>query len=73
VLHYHQERINIQMGNLIKKYPWLNIHSESIEDYIPPDYYDNLLKDYVFLGKLDLDFFKSYLSENIKKKYRQRA
>lgn len=59
------------MQNLENKYPWLRMCSNSIEDYIPPDYYDKLLKEYNFLGKSDLDYFNLFLrhvsDKNIRK------
>src|SRR3989344_2417100 len=44
------------MKNLLKKYRWLSI-TTTLERYIDPDYYDKLLKRYIFEGKHDLDFF----------------
>ncbi len=43
-----------------KKYPWLKI-TTTVEDYLAPEYYDKLLKDYIFSGKTDLRLFKEYL------------
>lgn len=47
---------------LIKKYPWLKYYSENVSDYIHPDYYDNLLKDYIFEGLTDLEHFRNCLN-----------
>ena len=52
---------------LIKKYPWLKYYSENVSDYIHPDYYDNLLKDYIFEGLTDLEHFKNCLDVASKK------
>lgn len=43
--------------NIVKKYPWLSI-TTTLEKYIEPDYYDKILKNYIFNGKHDLDFLK---------------
>lgn len=52
-------------NNLLEnKYPWLKIVN-TVEDYIEPNYYDRLLKNYVFEGKSDLNHFESYL-QNLK-------
>ena len=45
---------------LYNKYPWLKI-TTTVEDYIAPEYYDRLLKDYIFSGKTDSQLFKEYL------------
>lgn len=42
-------------------YPWLKIQVKKISDYIPPEYYDSILKDYIFGGKSDLEIFQEYL------------
>lgn len=46
---------------LIDKYPFLKI-TNSIAEYIEPNYYDELLKAYIFGGKTDLDLFREYVS-----------
>lgn len=46
-----------------KKYDFLK-KTNSVEEYVPPDYYNKLLKPYVFSGKTDLDIFREYL-ENL--------
>ncbi|MFZ2501021.1 MAG: class I SAM-dependent methyltransferase [Minisyncoccia bacterium] len=33
-----------------------------VEDYVEPDYYDRLLKEYAFSGKTDLDLFGEFLT-----------
>ncbi|HLD03692.1 MAG TPA: class I SAM-dependent methyltransferase [Candidatus Dojkabacteria bacterium] len=55
-----------ELENLIKKYPWLKIYSFEIENYIAPDYYNKLLKDYTFSGKDDLWYFRKFLKTNFK-------
>jgi len=54
-LTYHNKILELH-----KKYPWLKI-TTTIEDYIAPKYYDQLLKDYIFSGKTDLRLFEEYL------------
>lgn len=53
------------MDKLIKKYPWLEI-TTTIEEYVEPNYYDNLLKPYIFGGKSDLELFGDFLKLNFK-------
>jgi len=43
--------------NNVQKYPWLSI-TTTLDKYIEPDYYDKILKNYIFNGKHDLDFLK---------------
>lgn len=46
-----------QITSLIKEHPWLRVHSGSIEEYIHPQHYERLLKEYIFSGKADLEYF----------------
>ena len=46
--------------DLISNHKWLKITTE-VEDYIEPEYYNRLLKHYIFNGKTDLDIFRDYL------------
>jgi SAM-dependent methyltransferase len=39
------------------KYPWLEKYN-TVEEYIQPDYYDSILKNYSFQEKDDLEYFK---------------
>lgn len=55
------ERIPPQFKTIYQEYPWLNYHPNTITTYLPPDYYDKLLKKYTFGGKSDLDYFQDYL------------
>ena len=48
-------------SNLIHTYPFLKI-TNSVEEYIEPEYYDKLLKPYVFGGRTDLDLFSEYIA-----------
>lgn len=45
-----------------KSYPWLGI-TTTVEEYVEPTYYNRILKDYIFNGKSDLDYFKEWLEE----------
>lgn len=55
------------MKKIIEQYNFLQ-KTNSIEEYVPPEYYNKLLKPYIFSGKTDLDIFKEYLNglKNIK-------
>ena len=48
---------------MLDKHDWLRITTE-VEDYIEPEYYNKLLKHYIFDGKTDLDIFKNFLTNN---------
>ncbi len=56
--------MNLNSLKLIKKYLWLARSSKDVADYIPPEYYDRLLKKYIFNGLTDLEHFKKYLKDN---------
>ncbi len=58
------ERIPPHLQTTYQEYPWLNYHPETVTTYLPPDYYDTLLKKYTFGGKLDLDYFQDYFSRH---------
>lgn len=47
---------------LYKKYPWLKIVT-TVEEYVNPEYYNTILKDYVFEQKTDLEHFKEWLNK----------
>ena len=49
------------LQRLISAHPWLEKYSGDIEKYIPPDYYDSLLKEYTSGGKSELEIFSSFL------------
>ncbi len=46
--------------DLQRQYPWLRVRT-TVEEYVAPDYYDRLLKDYVFEGKTDIEMFREFL------------
>ena len=45
---------------LIEKYPWLK-YVNSVEDYLPPEYYKDLLQPYTFNGVTDIQLLKNFL------------
>lgn len=56
------------MKSIENIHPWLRVYSGSVENYISPDYYSKLLKEYNFSGRLDLDYFSSFLKGNFHRK-----
>ncbi|KQU24364.1 hypothetical protein ASG61_20825 [Bacillus sp. Leaf75] len=57
-----------KIGNeLYLEYPWLNIHT-TVEEYIKPDYYNRIIKDYIFDKKSDLELFIEWLEPLLQKK-----
>ena len=53
----------MEISKLVKKYPWLE-KINSVEDYLPPEYYNHLLKPYTFGGNSDLQLFENFLKNN---------
>ncbi len=51
------ERIPAALQAIYQEYPWLHYHPNAVTDYLPPNYYDKVLKPYTFGGKSDLEFF----------------
>lgn len=47
---------------LLERYPWLKI-TTTIEEYINPQYYNEILKDYIFEEKTDLEYFRNWIKE----------
>lgn len=45
---------------LIEEYPWLK-YANSVEDYLSPEYYKDLLQPYTFDGVTDLQLLKNFL------------
>jgi len=45
---------------LLKRYPWL-AKVNTVEDYLPPKYYQHLLKPYTFVGVSDLSLLEKFL------------
>ncbi len=52
--------MNKKIKELYEEYQWLRI-TNSVEEYIEPNYYNKLLKDYIFDRKSDIDIFKDFL------------
>jgi len=48
---------------LYSDYPWLKV-STTLEEYVEPDYYDQLLKPYVFDGLTDLDYLRRFVRDS---------
>jgi len=46
--------------NYLQKYPWLEKYN-TVEEYIQPDYYNSILKNYSFEKKDDLKYFQDYV------------
>ena len=51
----------MQKESLTLKYPWLR-RINSVEDYLPPEYYSNLLQPYTFGGVTDLQLLECFLA-----------
>ena len=52
--------MNQKMESLYKEYPWLKI-TTTVEEYVAPEYYNKLLKDYIFDGQRDTQYFEGFL------------
>lgn len=50
----------MKTNKLIEKYPWL-AKVNTVEDYLPPEYYQHLLKPYTFGGVSDLSLLEKFL------------
>lgn len=50
-----------ELKRLLKIYIWLKHYSNDHKDYIVPEYYNKLLKEYSFFGKSDLDYLADFL------------
>ncbi len=50
----------MKISTLTQKYPWLK-HENSIEEYLPPEYYKQLLRQYTFNGASDLQLLENFL------------
>lgn len=56
-----------KLENLFIKYPFLRINEDYYE-YLEPNYYNDILKEYSFNGKSDLEIFTEWLRNNIGKR-----
>lgn len=50
----------MKTDDLLKEYPWL-AKMNTIEDYLPPEYYQHLLKPYTFGGVSDISLLENFL------------
>lgn len=60
------EKLPSQLQTVYQEHPWLYYHPNTITTYLPPDYYDKLLKKYTFKGKSDLDYFQDYVNKHFR-------
>lgn len=54
-------------SELYIQYPWLKIQT-TVEEYVNPEYYNKIIKDYIFDDKTDLELFNEWLEPLLKKK-----
>jgi SAM-dependent methyltransferase len=50
----------MKTNELVEQYPWL-AKRNTVEDYLPPEYYRHLLKPYTFGGISDISIFEKFL------------
>lgn len=50
----------MKTNELVEQYPWL-AKVNTVEDYLPPEYYQHLLKPYTFGGVSDLSLLEKFL------------
>lgn len=50
----------MKTNKLVEQYPWL-AKANTVEDYLPPEYYQHLLKPYTFGGVSDLSLLEKFL------------
>ncbi|MBT9151061.1 MAG: Trans-aconitate 2-methyltransferase [candidate division WS2 bacterium] len=50
----------MKTNELVEQYPWL-AKVNTVEDYLPPEYYQHLLKPYTFDGVSDLSLLEKFL------------
>jgi len=50
----------MKANELVEQYPWL-AKVNTVEDYLPPEYYQHLLKPYTFGGMSDLSLLEKFL------------
>ncbi|AIK35305.1 ubiE/COQ5 methyltransferase family protein (plasmid) [Bacillus pseudomycoides] len=53
-------------NELYIQYPWLKIQT-TVEEYVNPEYYNKIIKDYIFDDKTDLELFNEWLAPLLKK------
>jgi len=52
----------MDISTLTQKYPWLK-QRNSVEEYLPPEYYKQLLRPYTFNGVSDLQLLENFLRD----------
>lgn len=52
----------MDISTLAQKYPWIK-HTNSVEEYLPPEYYKQLLRPYMFNGASDLQLLEKFLKD----------
>lgn len=60
------ERVHPELQVLYQEYPWLHYQPNTETAYLPPNYYDRLLKPYTFNGKSDLEYFLESVNNRFK-------
>lgn len=58
--------MNEVVNDLYLKHPWLEIQT-TVEEYVHPEYYNQIIKDYVFDNKSDIEMFKEWLNQLLTK------
>lgn len=51
----------MKKDKLLKEYPWLS-NVNTVKDYLPPEYYQHLLKPYTFGGVSDISLLEKFLN-----------
>jgi SAM-dependent methyltransferase len=52
-------------SNLFEQHPWLKIQT-TVEEYVNPNYYNQIIKDYIFDNMSDIDLFSEWVDAVIK-------
>lgn len=55
--------MNSENGSFHEQHPWMEHAPKNPDDYLDPEYYDRILKDYCFSGKSDLELLDQYLDQ----------
>ncbi len=55
--------MNKDLKKIYADHPWLK-RTTTLEDYVEPDYYNKILKEYASGGITDLEFFKNFLTKH---------
>jgi ubiquinone/menaquinone biosynthesis C-methylase UbiE len=60
-----ESSVKDELVDLYSVHPWLRIHHK-LEEYVAPEYYDRLLKPYVFEGLLDLEHLRRFVENDLR-------